>query len=152
MGRHVSDAGLTFDASGYPYVPDLSLWIAGSFQEGGPIRLDLLGRVWQVTLPPKLFGLLAVLAQKAKEDDVAGMDTWIPRGFLPAKHIVLRMRDGGNEPDPDYIARYVFRTRRLLDEHLGTGSGDRVLEYRKGLGYRLAVAPDRISLVIMKDT
>ena len=130
----------------YPYGTNLQLWLSGQIGNGGAGFLGNDTRTGPLEVPSISFGILVVLIRKAKADQSADLEPWRPRGFLTKEQIHREMAQLGVESDCDYVVKYIYRVREILDEVLGPGWGHRLLEYRKPFGYRLSTPPENLFL------
>jgi hypothetical protein len=143
-----------------PFVPGVTIWAMGRRGQGGVAHLRNGTSDATLALPPALFDTLTILARavlRAVGDAVANP------GFVSVTELCeqLKQLTHGTAnpllPERAQVEKFIFRLRRAVREAFedkrtpqSPGQVDlrawakQLIEYRRFLGYRLAIPPDSI--------
>jgi hypothetical protein len=145
----------------------LRVYAIGSWGVGGRVVLTVDRRPVSLDLPAALFDTLAVLIREVEQPPRS--EAWAPHGFIPVDRFRTELRrltastPNPLVPDRLLLARYILRLRRTLVNALtpvvarrlgkraSAGTPDwvkKLIENRRVLGYRLAVARQNVRLIL----
>jgi hypothetical protein len=132
-----------------PLPNQVQLTVIGRWGEGGFVQVRLGQDVSTIPLPPTLFAVLALLILKARHGCCCSADGF-GFGFLSVRELCdqllrrTRHTDNPLDPDPQRVAKYVFRLRRALKL-------PDLIAYQKFLGYHLCTPAGNLELRILDD-